>query len=56
MFDNQSMLKAVNRWMVEGEKGAPGADILVADIEKLRKRLVAGTAMKAHAAYLYRLI
>jgi len=47
--DNQSLLKAVNRWIVEGEKatfvGAPDADILAAAIEILRKRIAAGTTI-----------
>ena len=42
------MLKAVTRWIGEGGKatlvGAPDADILVAAIEILRKRIAAGTA------------
>jgi len=46
--DNQSLLKAVNRWICEGGKatlvGAPDADILAAAIEILRKRIAAGTA------------
>jgi len=46
--DNQSLLKAVNNWIGEGGKaplvGAPDADILVAAIEILRKRIAAGTA------------
>ena len=45
---NQSLLKAVNRWIGEGGKatlmGAPDADILAAAIEILRKRIAAGTA------------
>jgi len=57
LCDNQSLLKAVNRWIGEGGKatlvGAPDADILAATIEILRKRIVAGTAtflvkVKAH--------
>jgi len=57
LCDNQSLLKAVNRWIGEGEKvtlvGAPDADILAAAIEILRKRTAAGTAtflvkVKAH--------
>ena len=55
--DNQSLLKAVARWIGEGGKatlvGAPDADILAAAIEILRKRIAAGTAtflvkVKAH--------
>jgi len=55
--DNQSLLKAVNRWIGEGGKatfmGAPDADILATAIEILRKRIAAGTAtflvkVKAH--------
>ena len=55
--DNQSLLKAVTRWIGEGGKttlvGAPDADILAAAIEILRKRISAGTAtflvkVKAH--------
>jgi len=54
---NQSLLKAVNRWIGEGGKstllGAPDADIIAAAIEILRKRIAAGTAsflvkVKAH--------
>ena len=57
LCDNQSLLKAVNRWIGEGGKatlvGAPDADILAAAIEILRKRIAAGTAtflvkVKAH--------
>jgi len=58
LCDNQSLLKAVNRWIGEGGKatlvGVPdGADILAAAIEILRKRIAAGTAtflvkVKAH--------
>ena len=57
MCDNQSLLKAVNRWIGEGGKatlaGAPDADILAAAIEILRKKIAAGTAtfmvkVKAH--------
>jgi len=57
LCDNQSLLKAVNRWIVEGGKatlvGAPDADILAAAIKILRKRITAGTAtflvkVKAH--------
>ena len=57
LLDNQSLLKAVTRWIGEGGKatllGAPDADILAAAIEILRKRIAAGTAtflvkVKAH--------
>jgi len=57
LCDNQSLLKAVNRWIGEGGKatlvGAPDADILAAAIEILRKRTATGTAtflvkVKAH--------
>jgi len=57
LCDNQSLLKAVNRWIGEGVKatlvGSPDADILAATIEILRKRIAAGTAtflvkVKAH--------
>ena len=57
LCDNQSLLKAFNRWLGEGGKatlvGAPAADILAAAIEILRKRIAAGTAtffvkVKAH--------
>jgi len=57
LCDNQSLLKAVNRWIGEGGKttlvGAPDADVLAAAIEILRKRIAAGTAtfsvkVKAH--------
>ena len=57
LCDNQSLLKAVNRWIGEGGKptlvGAPDADIQAAAIEILRKRIAAGTAtflvkVKAH--------
>ena len=48
LCDNQSLLKAVNRWIGEGGKatlvGSPDADILAAAIEILRKRIAAGTA------------
>jgi len=48
LCDNQSLFKAVNRWIGEGEKvtlvGAPDADIRAAAIEILRKRIEAGTA------------
>ena len=47
LCDNQSLLKAVNRWIGEGGKatlvGAPDA-VLAAAIEILRKRIAAGTA------------
>ena len=57
MCDNQSLLKAVTRWIGEGGKatsvGVPDADILAAAMEILRKRIAAGTAtflvkVKAH--------
>jgi len=58
LSDNQSLLKAVNRWIGEGGNatlvGAPDADILSAAIEILRKRIAAGKAatflvkVKAH--------
>jgi len=57
LCDNQSLSKAVNRWICEGGKAisvkAPDANILAAAIEILRKRIVAGTAtflvkVKAH--------
>jgi len=59
LCDNQSLLKAVNRWIMIGEGGkatwvrAPEEDILAAAIEILRKRIAAGTAnflvkIKAH--------
>ena len=57
MCDNQSLLKAVNRWIGEGGKatlvGTPDTDILAAGIEILRKRIAAGSAtflvkVKAH--------
>jgi len=57
LFDNQSLWKAVNRWIGKGGKatlvGTPEADILAAAIELLRKRIAAGTAtflvkVKAH--------
>ena len=45
---NQSLLKAVNRWIDDSGKatlvGAPDADILAAVIEILRKRIATGTA------------
>jgi len=57
LYDNQSLLKAVTRWIGEGGKatlvGAPDADILATAIEILRKRIATGTAtflvkVKAH--------
>ena len=57
LCDNQSLLKAANRWIGEGGKetlvGAPDMDILAAAIEILRTRIAAGTAtflvkVKAH--------
>jgi len=57
LCDNQSLLKAVTRWIGEGGKatlvGSPDADILAAAIEILRKIIAAGTAtflvkVKAH--------
>jgi len=57
LCDNQSLLKAVSRWIGEGEKAtlvrAPDADILAAAIEILRKGIAAETAtflvkVKAH--------
>ena len=57
LCDNQSLLKAVSRWIGEGEKAtlvrAPDADILAAAIEILRSKIAAGTAtflvkVKAH--------
>jgi len=57
LCDNQSLLKAVNRWIGEGGKatlvGGPDTDIRAAPIEILRKRITAGTAtflvkVKAH--------
>jgi len=48
LCDNQSLLKAVNRWIGKGGKatmvGAPDADVLAAAIEVLQKRIAAGTA------------
>jgi len=51
LCDNQSLLKAVNRWtMMIGEDGkatlggAPDADILAAAIKILRQSIAAGTA------------
>ena len=47
LCDNQSLLKAVNRWIGEGGKaalvGAPDADILAAAMKILRKRIAAET-------------
>jgi len=57
LCDTQSLLKAVNRWIVEGGKaalvGAPDADILAAAIEILQMRIAVGTTtflvkVKAH--------
>ena len=52
LCDNQSLLKAVNRWIGEGGKamlvGAPDADILAAAIEILRKRIAGTVKVKAH--------
>jgi len=57
LCDNQSLLRAVTRWIGEGGKatlvGSADADILVAAIEILRKGIAAGTAtflvkVKAH--------
>jgi len=48
LSDNQSLLKAVNKWIGECGKatlvGAPDANILAVAIEILRKRIAAGTA------------
>ena len=48
LCDNQSLLKAVTRWIGEGGKatlvGSPDADILALAIKILRKRIAAGTA------------
>jgi len=48
LCDNQSLLKAVNRWIGEGGNatlvGASDADILAAAIKILQKRIAAGTA------------
>jgi len=48
LCDNQSLLKAVNRWIGEDGQatlvGAPDTDILASAIEILRKRIAAGTA------------
>jgi len=57
LCDNQSLLKAVTRWIGEGGKAtlvkSSDADILAAAIEILRKKIAAGTAtflvkVKAH--------
>ena len=57
LSDSQSLLKAVNKQISEGGKatfvGAPGADILAAAIEILRKRIAESRAtflvkVKAH--------
>ena len=57
LCDNQSLLKAINRWLGGGEKatlvGAPDAHILAAAIEILGIRIAAGSAtflvkVKAH--------
>jgi len=59
LCDNQSLLKAVNRWIGEGGKatlaGAPEANILAATIDIPQKRIAAGTVtflvkVKAHCA------
>jgi len=48
LCDNQSLLKAVTRWIGEGGEatlvGAPDADILAVAIEILRRRIASGTA------------
>jgi len=48
LCDNQSLLKAVSRWIGEGGKatlvGAPEAVVLAASIEILRKRIAVETA------------
>jgi len=48
LCDNQALLKAVKRWVGEGEKatlvGAPDAHILLEVIKELRKRTTAGAA------------
>ena len=50
LCDNQSLLKAGNKWIVEGRKatleGRPDVDskILAAAIKILKKRIAAGTA------------
>ena len=45
MCDNQSLLKAVTRWIGEGAKAmlveSPDADILTAAVEILLKRIAA---------------
>ena len=45
LCDDQSLLRAVNRWIGEGGKatlvGSPDADVLAAAIEILRKRIAA---------------
>ena len=45
LCDNQSLLKAITRWIGEGGKaplvGSPDVDILAAAIEILRKRIAA---------------
>ena len=57
LCDNQSLLKAVTKWIGEGGKatlvGVPHANILAPAIEILRKRIASGTAtfsvkVKAH--------
>jgi len=57
LCDNQALLKAIKRWVGKGGKAtlvrAPNADILLAAIEKLRKRTTAGAVtflvkVKAH--------
>ena len=46
LCDNQALLKAVKKWVGEGEKatlvGALDADILLEAIQELRKRTTAG--------------
>jgi len=46
LCDNQSLLKAVTRWIGEGGKatlvGSPDADILAAAIKILRKKIAQG--------------
>jgi len=48
LCDNQALLKAVKRWVSEGEKatsiGAPDADMSLEAIEELSKRTIAGAA------------
>jgi len=48
LCDNQTLLKAVKRWVDEGRKatlvGAPDADILREAIKELQKRKTAGAA------------